>query len=69
LRDHRADPRRIVARHDDRGIEAVFGDVQREERRGAPLRRWPGLLHARGTAATLDQAGQELARMSHQASR
>ncbi len=42
------------------GIEAVFGDLARDERLVAPLRRWLGLLYTQGTAATLDQAGQEL---------
>lgn len=41
------------------GIEAVFGDLAREERLVAPLRRWLGLLYAQGTAAALDQAGRE----------
>lgn len=40
-------------------IEAVFGDLARDERLVAPLRRWLGLLDAQGTAATLDQAGRE----------
>jgi mannitol-1-phosphate/altronate dehydrogenase len=50
----RADPGPLLA------IEPLFGALGREERLVVPLRRWLGLLHTAGSAATLDQAARDL---------